>query len=69
MIIPCIVTNCRYELGLMNWNVCGNPSCRRMSPDSTSATSPTKIAVSAYWTAMTLASWLQTYFPIQVFAW
>ena len=67
MIMPCMVTNCRYELGLMNSKVCGNPSCSRMIPDSTNATSPTPIAVIEYWTAMTLASWLQTYFPTHVF--
>ena len=53
----------------MNWNVCGKPSCSRMIPDSTSATSPTPIAVSEYWTAMTLASWLQMYLPMNVFGW
>ena len=53
----------------MNEKVCGNPSCSRMIPDSTSATSPTPIAVIEYWTAMTLASWLQMYFPMKVFGW
>ena len=40
----------------MNENVPGNPSCNRISHDSTSATMPIAIAVSEYWTAMTLAS-------------
>ena len=40
-----------------------------MIPDSTSATSPTAIAVIPYWTAMTLASWLQMYLPMKVFGW
>ncbi len=34
----------------------GNPSCSRISQDSTSATRPMAIAVSEYWMAMTLAS-------------
>ena len=45
----------------MNENVPGNPSCSRISQDSTSATSPIAIAVTEYWTAMTLASWEKTY--------
>ena len=40
----------------MNENVPGNPSCSRISHDSTSATMPIAIAVSEYWMAMTLAS-------------
>jgi hypothetical protein len=55
--------------GVMNENTCGHPSCKRMIPDSTSAMTPTKIAVSEYWIAMTLASWLQMYLPMNVFGW
>jgi hypothetical protein len=44
----------------------GKPSCSRISQDSTSATSPIAIAVSEYWIAMTLASWLKTYFVHQL---
>ena len=41
----------------------GNPSCSRISHESTSATRPIPIAVIAYWIAMTFASWLQMYLP------
>ena len=51
----------------MKEKVCGNPSCSRIIPDNTKATNPTPIAVIAYWMAMTLASWLQMYFPTKVF--
>jgi len=47
----------------------GYPSCSGISHDNTNATRPIPIAVIAYWTAMILASWLQTYFPTQVFGW
>ena len=47
----------------------GNPSCRRINHDSTKPTSPMAIAVVEYWMAMTLASWLKTYFVIQLLAW
>ena len=50
----------------MNENVSGKPSCSRIRPDSTSATSPTAMAVTAYWMAMTLWSWLQMYFVMNV---
>ncbi len=50
----------------MNEKVFGNPSCRRISPESTRATSPTAIAVIAYWMAMTLWSWLQMYLVTNV---
>ena len=53
----------------MNEKVCGNPSCSRMIPDSTRAISPTPIAVIAYCTAITLASWLQMYLPMKVLGW
>ena len=45
----------------------GNPSCSRINHDITNATNPIPIAVTAYWIAMTLASWLQMYFPMKVF--
>ena len=47
-------------------NVSGKPSCSRIIADSTSATRPTKIAVTAYWIAMTLWSWLQMYLVMKV---
>ena len=47
----------------------GKPSCSRISHDSTSATSPIPIAVTAYWIAITFASWLQMYLPMKVFGW
>ena len=50
----------------MKWNVPGKPSCRRISTDSPSAINPTAIAVTMYWIAMTLWSWLQTYFVMNV---
>ncbi len=53
----------------MKLKVFGNPSCRRISHDSTSATRPTPMAVIEYWMAMILASWLQMYFPMKVFGW
>ena len=45
----------------MKANVPGNPSCSRISHDSTRATSPMAEAVSEYWMAMTLASCEKTY--------
>ncbi len=53
----------------MKEKVSGNPSCSRISHDSTNATRPIAIAVSAYWMAMTLASWLQMYFVTKLFGW
>ena len=53
----------------MNEKVPGKPSCSRISQDSTSATRPIAKAVSEYWMAMTLASWLKTYFVTQLFGW
>src|SRR5688572_15099437 len=50
----------------MKLKVSGKPICSRISSDSTSATSPTPIATLPYWIAMTLWSWLQTYFSIHV---
>ena len=52
----------------MKENVPGKASCSRISQDSTSATSPIAIAVIEYWMAMTLASWQNTYFVIQLLA-
>ena len=66
MIMPCMVMNWRYWLASMKENVPGNPSCSRISHDSTSATSPIADAVSEYWMAMTLASWEKTYFVHQL---
>ena len=67
MIIPCMVTSWMYTDGLMNEKVPGKPSCSRISIDITNATRPIPIAVQAYWMAITLASWLKTYLPSQVF--
>ena len=53
----------------MNEKLSGKPNCNRMSHDSTRATSPMAIAVQEYWTAITLASWLNTYLVHQLFAW
>ncbi len=38
----------------------GNPSCSRITQDSTSATRPMAIAVPEYCSAMILASWEKT---------
>ena len=67
MIMPCMVMNWRYWLASMKENVPGNPSCSRISHDSTRATSPMAIAVIEYWMAMTLASCEKTYFVHQLF--
>ena len=67
MIMPCMVMNWRYSFGSINENVPGNPSCRRISHDSTSATIPMDIAVIEYWTAITLASCEKTYLVHQLF--
>ena len=53
----------------MNEKVPGNPSCSRISHDSTRATRPIASAVIEYWMAMTLASWQKTYFVTQLFGW
>ena len=53
----------------MKEKLSGKPSCSRISHDNTSATSPIPIAVIEYWMAMTLASWLQTYFVTKLFGW
>ena len=53
----------------MNEKVSGKPSCSRISQDSTRATKPIASAVTEYWMAMTLASWLKTYFVTQLLAW
>ena len=53
----------------MNEKLSGNPNCSRISHDNTRATIPMAIAVHEYWMAMTLASWLKTYFVTQLFAW
>ncbi len=45
----------------------GNPSCNRISQENTRATTPMPMAVSAYWIAITFASWLQMYLPTNVF--
>ena len=37
-----------------------------ISQDSANATKPIAVAVIEYWTAMTLASWLKTYFVHQL---
>jgi hypothetical protein len=44
----------------------GNPSCSRISHDSTSATIPIDIAVIEYWMAITLASCEKTYLVHQL---
>ncbi len=67
MIMPCMVMNCRYWLGSMKEKVPGNPSCSRISHDSTRATIPMAIAVIEYWTAITLASCEKTYLVHQLF--
>ena len=54
MIMPCMVTNWRYRSSSMNSRLPGKPICIRISHDSTSATSPTAMAVMEYWMAMTL---------------
>ena len=69
MIMPCMVTNCRYWLGSMKENVPGKPSCRRISQDRTSATRPIAIAVMEYWMAMIFASCEKTYRVIQLCGW
>jgi len=66
MIMPCMVMNCRYWFGSINENVPGNPSCSRISHDSTSATIPIDIAVIEYWMAITLASCEKTYLVHQL---
>ena len=53
----------------MKEKVPGKPSCSRISQDSTSATRPIAVAVSEYWMPMVLASWLKTYFVIQLCGW
>ena len=60
MIMPCMVMNCRYMVGLMKSKRAGNPSCSRITQDSTKPTKPIAIAVSEYCTPMYLASWLKT---------
>src|SRR4030095_12911152 len=50
----------------MKRKVSGNPSCIRIITDNPSATRPMAIAVIAYWTAITLWSWLQMYFVTKV---
>ena len=50
----------------MKENAPGNPSCSRISHDSTSATNPIAMAVIEYWMAITLASWEKTYFVTQL---
>ena len=54
--------------GVMKESVPGNPSCIGISP-TTPARPARPIAVIAYWTAMTLWSWLQTYLPTHVLGW
>jgi hypothetical protein len=44
----------------------GKPSCSRIMTDRISAMTPTNIAVTPYWMAMTLWSWLQMYLVIKV---
>ncbi len=51
---------------MMKANSFGQASCRRIMPDRTSATRPTRIAMTEYWIAMTLWSWLQTYFATKL---
>ena len=53
----------------MKEKVCGNPSCSRISHENTIATRPMPIAVTAYCSAITFASWLQMYLPMNVFGW
>jgi hypothetical protein len=50
----------------MNSNTPGKPICSRIRFDSMSPTRPTRIAVQPYWTAITLWSWLQTYFVMKL---
>src|SRR5688572_3093520 len=50
----------------MKLKVSGKPIWSRISSDSARATSPTPMATLPYWIAMTLWSWLQTYFSIHV---
>ena len=53
----------------MKSKLSGNPSCSRIIHDNTKATMPIAIAVNEYWIAITLASWLKTYFVTQLFGW
>jgi hypothetical protein len=53
----------------MKANVFGNPSCSRMSHDSTRATIPIARAVIEYWMAMTFASCEKTYVVHQLLGW
>jgi hypothetical protein len=69
MIMPCMVMNWEYFSASMNDSAPGNPSCMRISQDSTSATVPMASAVPAYCTAMILASWEKTYFVHQLCGW
>ena len=69
MIMPCMVMIWRYWLGSIKENVSGNPNCSRITHDNTRATNPIASAVIEYWMAMTLASWLKTYFVTQLFGW